>query len=1269
MPTISYPLALIQLWITDPELPWSNPVWQSVTHVHSEPWAYEHGRDVTAAASHHDVTGWTVGKAQAVETFVNNCKMAEDPAEHYAIRRQDNDHEGRCLWNTWVKTSWAKWNINKLVDDIFEDSGCAPHSVMARLNCRTADDFPTMEAAQVKQIISIKLADVLFGDDAFTDGSFLVPPIMTFVSTVLVSTWSRYRKVIKRQANSIDKKTKDVEEQWLVITTANAKLTTASIRTYLKKLETLVTLLSVFKDKETAKNLDARREQVNAMLAAVKKDPTNAELISRLPKSLRDALDKLATEQEVKELELLIETTLSSMVPLDGDEVSVDFTEDMDVSDWKSGVEEYDKCSQDDLWEHLGLSEKRLPFFHTRCDPDAAIDPWSEEGQQWLDDPTSPAQSLAPRWHQLVGILRLIDRFLDGKPVMLMDGVGVGKTMQAVGLIACLAHYREHHRMHGKFPGKFSQRCHRKTNGNIPDLPVVILSPPNLQHQWMSEIQRYLRRATFDVLPYAGKYSARSQWWTMAWSKCQQPPIRRIILATTNAAHDDAVTVFIEGDRNSYGQPMAGPRLERTAPSTLFGRGYNVTFFDEAHCARKYNKVHTAARGLQERSHLMVAMTATPVTTKPTDLWIMGQLLGLSQFKDTVQLKNMNRELAAAQRRDRKAQREAGVEGSMLRGVLVGSHNPEAAQEEYLPAMKQWMGRMREWFSPAVILRTLDSTDSTGNKILGLPPYHDHSLKITLLDWEMENLRNIARGYINDCPIVGLSKNFYVEFRRSILHPHMNPTEEQSWTKPKSLEEWDVSSTKSTKLDVLAKLLKYHLESDGRQPLMMDESGRNLVPNLALKAGNTSPDEPDRIIVFSAFVTSNQAIVDILDLHGIHALELNGQTPMRKRKDILDDFRSSARTKARVLILSGWWWDTLWSEQDDRQLRGRIYRHPQAKEVHVYRAIALKTADVFLNNISFSKGAMHEAFVGADKEFRCMFDDDSAMGDLISVPVSKLDDFTDDSDPMDVDHEPIRRNKASKKKARPKATAKIPLSPVRTATKRKLKGTKAKSASVGVDDESGGGSHKRRKDDQPPPITSKDAAGTTSKVTVLPRSQGGNADSSISNPPLLTPPPTFPCLNPSLPRPTGLSALAPAPTAAPVSTPNVQSDQPAGLQDDRRRTVAGVELSGHGHEQGWNDGGDHESRLTVVHDEQPPRVRPDLFDEIFNKKREPVVRNLGVSGAIPAPKKRFPHPRAQAGSYRPPGQTFNPVPLGSGSAHSAKFSSNEHHTMPQRSPK
>jgi hypothetical protein len=64
------------------------------------------------------------------------------------------------------------------------------------------------------------------------------------------------------------------------MTAPNAKPTMASIRTYLKKLEALVTLLSVFKDQETIKELSSRREQVNTMLAAAKKDPTKAESVA-----------------------------------------------------------------------------------------------------------------------------------------------------------------------------------------------------------------------------------------------------------------------------------------------------------------------------------------------------------------------------------------------------------------------------------------------------------------------------------------------------------------------------------------------------------------------------------------------------------------------------------------------------------------------------------------------------------------------------------------------------------------------------------------------------------------------------------------------------------------------------------------------------------------------------------------------------------------------------------------------------------------------------
>jgi hypothetical protein len=57
---------------------------------------------------------------------------------------------------------------------------------------------------------------------------------------------------------------------------------------------------------------------------------------------------------------------------------------------------------------------------------------------------------------------------------------------------------------------------------------------------------------------------------------------------------------------------------------------------------------------------------------------------------------------------------------------------------------------------------------------------------------------------------------------------------------------------------------------------------------------------------------------------------------------------------------------------DDDQLIGRIWRHPQVKIVRVYHLIADMTPDVFLNNISFDKAQMHEAFIGSAPAIRML---------------------------------------------------------------------------------------------------------------------------------------------------------------------------------------------------------------------------------------------------------------------------------------------------------
>lgn len=110
----------------------------------------------------------------------------------------------------------------------------------------------------------------------------------------------------------------------------------------------------------------------------------------------------------------------------------------------------------------------------------------------------------------------------------------------------------------------------------------------------------------------------------------------------------------------------------------------------------------------------------------------------------------LNREVNRATRRDNKVLREAGVEGSILRGVLVGKENPNTPELEFGNVMRQWMCKMRQRFARNVIRRTIDSLDCMGNKIFGMKPYMEHILKVKMYDWEMGNLRDFAKEIVKE---------------------------------------------------------------------------------------------------------------------------------------------------------------------------------------------------------------------------------------------------------------------------------------------------------------------------------------------------------------------------------------------------------------------------------------------------------------------------------------------------------------------------------------
>lgn len=131
----------------------------------------------------------------------------------------------------------------------------------------------------------------------------------------------------------------------------------------------------------------------------------------------------------------------------------------------------------------------------------------------------------------------------------------------------------------------------------------------------------------------------------------------------------------------------------------------------------------------------------------------------------------------------------------------------------------------------------------------------------------------------------------------------------------------------STKLDTLAKIVVHHMTQDNVHPLKALEDGKTIAVDSSAELDDRKHTDCDRIVIFSAFPSSNAAIRDvsvfssinfvpykatlnisifqILTLYGIKSVEFNGKTPHAKRKKVLNEFRrSTPKAGARVLILS-----------------------------------------------------------------------------------------------------------------------------------------------------------------------------------------------------------------------------------------------------------------------------------------------------------------------------------------------------------------------------
>lgn len=278
-----------------------------------------------------------------------------------------------------------------------------------------------------------------------------------------------------------------------------------------------------------------------------------ADHLAGLPKSLQQALLNLSTQQEITSVQIAL-AQLITETPLEEDAETYQFAgEELIPEEWCEGTEEFSKMTEAELWQFLGLELKcAIPALNPLIDPNGKVTPRDPEGPAFFADEANTSR-LQPRWHQLVGICKLMCNAFEKKPVLLMDEVGLGKTLEAAGFVAVTAYYRDYFREQGFFPGHFSKFCppirdaathyHTEskrwpgsTDGNIPDESSIFVVPVTLRGQMVHELYRYLEPGGFDILPYEGTHPKRKDFWVEAWSKSEQPPGRKILIATTSVS-------------------------------------------------------------------------------------------------------------------------------------------------------------------------------------------------------------------------------------------------------------------------------------------------------------------------------------------------------------------------------------------------------------------------------------------------------------------------------------------------------------------------------------------------------------------------------------------------------------------------------------------------------------------------------------------------------------------------------------------------------------
>ncbi|PCH35431.1 hypothetical protein WOLCODRAFT_156114 [Wolfiporia cocos MD-104 SS10] len=262
------------------------------------------------------------------------------------------------------------------------------------------------------------------------------------------------------------------------------------------------------------------KEKCKMSMEEIKSGKMSPMLVA-LKKVLKDITDLIPIMTQYKAVEVakvqgILQQLISDMSPNsedDNEQVKLDFDVAPDI-EWRTSTEEYEHLTLEQVVVVLGLPDGHIPFLNKKEDPDSC-DPWLKEGK-----------------HQHISMLKMMHSALNGKPMLLMDEAGVGKSLQAIMFAMLRVYYHKYYKQYNKFPRAFGNQKYMK---NLEDTFTIIIFPSNLVNQWTGEIKQYLKHSEFDLIPYMGPQGSREMFWVELQAQYKHDACHCIFLMTHTA--------------------------------------------------------------------------------------------------------------------------------------------------------------------------------------------------------------------------------------------------------------------------------------------------------------------------------------------------------------------------------------------------------------------------------------------------------------------------------------------------------------------------------------------------------------------------------------------------------------------------------------------------------------------------------------------------------------------------------------------------------------